>query len=94
MGLDRDGRDAHAPCPNQKSTLPAVPPYRSINSRKAKGRWYETCVEQTGGESVPEKAGDEGIGISDDLHRRDDFSSLRRSRLGSHPRLEPHRVAA
>ena len=34
----------------------------------------ETRIEQTGRESVPEKAGDEGVGISDDLHRRDDFS--------------------
>lgn len=34
----------------------------------------ETSIEQTGRESVPEKAGDEGVGISDDLHRRDDFS--------------------
>lgn len=49
--------------------------FRQELSRRLKSEAaYETRIEQTGGESVPEKAGDKGVGISDDLHRRDDFS--------------------
>jgi hypothetical protein len=34
----------------------------------------QTRIKQTGGKTIPQKAGDERVGISDDLHRYGDFS--------------------